>query len=164
MRAYGPKILFSTIMRRGIETHQTCSTWHTVQSRSISERVFDAMKKVYLVASFMLITAHAATAQNMSEKHSLYPTAKVSKEEFLLYLSLALIAKEGCENYLVNSQYVNGFIDATGIVPKDEPLLNDLIRQARMQLSQNKSSYCSDVRGMTSGRPLDQRATPLDID
>ncbi|MBR7654251.1 hypothetical protein KCX83_18180 [Brucella oryzae] len=118
------------------------------------------MKKIFLAASFLLITAHATTAQNARENRSLYPTVKVSKEEFLLYLSLALVAKEDCENYLVNSQYINGYIDATGMAPKDEPLLSDLIRQARIQLAKDRSSYCSDVRAMTSGRPLDQRAAP----
>ncbi len=122
------------------------------------------MKNVFLAASFLLISAHAATAQNASENRSLYPSVKVSKDEFLLYLSLALVAKEGCDNYVVNSQYVNGYIDATGIVPRDEPRLNDLIRQARIELSKDRSSYCSDVRAVTSSRPLDGRATPSDID
>ncbi len=122
------------------------------------------MKKVLLAVSFLLIAAHVATAQNTSKNRSLYPSVKVSKEEFLLYLSLALVAKEGCDHYLVNSQYINGYIDATGIVPRDEPLLNDLIKQARIELSKDRSSYCSDVRAVFPSRPLDGRATPSDID
>lgn len=122
------------------------------------------MKKVFLAVSFLLIAAHVATAQNTSKNRSLYPSVRVSKNEFLLYLSIALVAKEGCDNYLVNSQYINGYIDATGIVPRDEPLLHDLIRQARIELSKDRSSYCSNVRTVLSSRPLDGRATPPDID
>jgi len=122
------------------------------------------MKKLFLAVIFLLITAHVATAQNTSKNRSLYPSVKLSKNEFLLHLSLALVAKEGCDNYLVNSQYINGYIDATGIVPKDEPLLNDLIRQARIELSKDRSSYCSNVRTVFSSEPLDGRAIPSDID
>lgn len=99
--------------------------------------------------------------QSVSQNTSIYPSATVRKEEFLLYLSIVLVAKEGCENYAVNSEYVNGYIDATDIEPKNEPLLLVLMEQARMDLAKDKTTYCSNARSLSLLRPPDQGAGPI---
>lgn len=115
------------------------------------------MKTIFFAVGALLL----ATSQSLSQSTSIYPSATVHKEEFLLYLSIALVAKEGCENYEVNSQYVNGYIDASGIEPKSDPLLLVLLEQSRTDIAKDKTNYCRNARSLSLPRPLDQRAVPL---
>lgn len=115
------------------------------------------MKTIFLAVGVLLMAASQSGSQNTS----IYPSAAVHKEEFLLHLSIALIAKEGCENYEVNSQYVNGDIDASGIEPKIELLLLVLMDPARTDIAKDQTNYCRNARSLSLPRPLDQHAVPI---
>lgn len=71
------------------------------------------MKKVIAITSLIaLYSSGLATAQNTMPPLP----SRILKEDFVKYMAAAMVSGLYCEGLDLNIQYVNGFIDATGLV------------------------------------------------
>ncbi|MFD1791483.1 hypothetical protein ACFSE0_07505 [Ochrobactrum teleogrylli] len=98
------------------------------------------MKKTFILGLLSIVVTHTAAADT-----STLPTfpPRVSKQDFVTYMAGAMAAGLYCDGLDLNSEYIKGFQDATGLIlPFAEPGYREEFARREKEAKEDPENYC----------------------